>query len=153
MKSLEPELLTDENRYACEQCKGLRDASRYTEIVQLPPVCIPQSPTSAAMEPVDRGTKRFLCRFYTFHSCALCTISKPTSVKSPLPPSPFQSQLTCPSLWREVRGPNGTTSEVFSSTRERVHIMVISKRLHIAYSVCCPRLIVTRSVAQIRDAK
>ncbi|CDO68332.1 hypothetical protein BN946_scf184799.g59 [Trametes cinnabarina] len=35
---LEPELLTGDNQYLCQQCNSLQDAKRYTELRQLPPV-------------------------------------------------------------------------------------------------------------------
>ncbi|KAI8998686.1 cysteine proteinase [Trametes punicea] len=36
--SLEPELLSGDNKYFCQQCDSLQDAKRYTELRQLPPV-------------------------------------------------------------------------------------------------------------------
>ncbi|KAF5315656.1 hypothetical protein D9611_004911 [Ephemerocybe angulata] len=36
--SLEPEVLSGDNRYHCPQCNCLQDATRYTELRQLPPV-------------------------------------------------------------------------------------------------------------------
>ncbi|KAI0780996.1 cysteine proteinase, partial [Trametes elegans] len=35
---LEPELLSGDNKYLCQQCDSLQDAKRYTELRQLPPV-------------------------------------------------------------------------------------------------------------------
>ncbi|KAJ3544080.1 hypothetical protein NMY22_g2917 [Coprinellus aureogranulatus] len=36
--SLEPEVLSGDNQYHCPQCSSLQDATRYTELRQLPPV-------------------------------------------------------------------------------------------------------------------
>ncbi|KAH9946153.1 cysteine proteinase [Epithele typhae] len=35
---LEPETLSDDNKYLCQQCDSLQDAKRYTELRKLPPV-------------------------------------------------------------------------------------------------------------------
>ncbi|KAI0664864.1 cysteine proteinase [Cubamyces menziesii] len=35
---LEPEILSGDNKYLCQQCDGLQDAKRYTELRELPPV-------------------------------------------------------------------------------------------------------------------
>ncbi|KAH6918351.1 hypothetical protein BKA70DRAFT_13800 [Coprinopsis sp. MPI-PUGE-AT-0042] len=37
-ESLEPETLSNDNQYLCPQCDSLQDATRYTELRQLPPV-------------------------------------------------------------------------------------------------------------------
>ncbi|OBZ75519.1 Ubiquitin carboxyl-terminal hydrolase 48 [Grifola frondosa] len=36
--SLEPETLSEDNRYFCPQCSSLQDAKRYTELRELPPI-------------------------------------------------------------------------------------------------------------------